>query len=127
MRLEKLLKEEGARSERKLMLKKKFRLPSGTKFNNSRLISNPLLTIKTKKNGLLLNRFSTIVSKKIDKRAVVRNRIKRLINSCMEELYKNLKQGHDMIIIAKRDAININRQEFCREINLGLKKAGFLK
>ena len=108
------------------MFKRKFRLPKGVKFDNNRLISTSFFTIKTKENGLFFNRFSTIVSKKIDKRAVVRNRIKRLISSCIKELCDNLKQGYDMIVIAKIGAISMGRQEFCREINRGLKRAGFL-
>lgn len=109
------------------MFKRKFRLPKGIKFNNSRLISTPLFTLKTKENGILLNRFATVVSKKIDKRAVVRNRIKRVINSCIEELYNDLKQGYDMLFIAKRKTTSIDRQEFYRTIKDSLEKAGFAK
>lgn len=104
------------------MFKRKFRLPRGTKFNNSGFVSTPLFTIKTKENGLFFNRFSITVSKKIDKRAVVRNRIKRLISSCLEELYDNLKQGYDTIIIVKNGAREVGKAQLCQEINLVLKK-----
>lgn len=103
------------------MLKRKFRLPWGIKFNNNGLISAQLLTIKNKENGLLLNRFTTIVSKKIDKRAVVRNRIKRLINSCIEELYNHIHKGRDMVFIAKKEAIGKTRQEFYQELKRSLR------
>lgn len=109
------------------MLKRKLRLPGQVKFVNKELTSTPLFIIKTKENGLSFNRISTLVSKKIDKRAVVRNRIRRLINSCIEELYNNLKQGHDMIIIVKNRAVGTDRKEFCKEIGRGLKRAGFMK
>lgn len=97
-------------------------MPWGIRFNNSRLLSVPLFTIKTKENGLLFNRFAIIVSKKVDKRAVVRNRIKRLIGSCIEELYKNLRPGYDAIFIVKKGAIGKTRQEFCWEIKYNLGK-----
>lgn len=109
------------------MLKKKFRLPKGIRFNNYDLISSPLFTIKTKENGFLFNRLATVVSKKIDKRAVFRNRIKRLINSCMQELCKQPTQGYDMLFIVKKGAIGKSRQEFCWTIKNGLEKARFAK
>lgn len=109
------------------MFKKRFRLPWGIRFNNSRLISVPLFTIKTKENGLLFNRFSTVVSKKIDKRAVVRNRIKRIISSCVEQLYKNLQQGYDILFVVKRGAVDKNRQYFYSAIRHSLESAGLVK
>lgn len=127
MRVERLLKEEGRKNEQELMFKRKFRLPKGIKFNNSRLISTPLFTLKIKENGLLFNRFGTVVSKKIDKRAVVRNRMKRLISSCARELNKELIQGYDILFIVKSGAVGKNRQEFYRTIKQGLEKAGFAK
>lgn len=105
------------------MLKRKFRIPRGIRFNDSRLFSSPLFTIKVRENGLSFNRFAVVASKRIDKKAVVRNRIKRLINSCIEELYKDLKSGRDMIFIAKKGAIGKKRTEFCSEIKHNLEKA----
>ena len=104
------------------MLKRKFRIPKGVRFNNSRLFSSPLFTIKVKENRFSFNRFAIIVSKKVDKRAVVRNRIKRLINSCIEELRESLKQGQDMIFIVKREAINKSREDFFQAIKYILGK-----
>ena len=104
------------------MLRRKFRIPKGIGFNNSRLFSSALFTIKVRENGFSFNRFAIIVSKKVDKRAVVRNRIRRLISSCIEELYYDLKQGKDMIFIVKREAINKSRQDFFQAIKSTLEK-----
>jgi ribonuclease P protein component len=70
----------------------------------------------------LFNRFAIVVSKKVDKRAVVRNRIRRLISSSIEELYNDLKQGKDTMFIVKREAINKSRRDFFKEIKLTLEK-----
>jgi ribonuclease P protein component len=99
------------------MLKRKFRLPRGVKFNNCRIISNPLFTLKAKENRLLTNRFSIVVSKKIDKRAVVRNRIRRLLNSCIQEFGSELQKGYDMIIIVKKSALGKKREEIFPSIH----------
>ena len=105
------------------MLKRKFRIPKGVRFNNSGFPSSPLFTIKIRENGLSHNRFAIIVSKKVDKRAVVRNRIRRLISSCIEELYKDLRLGCDMIFIVKKGAIGKKRTEFYSEIKRIVEKA----
>ncbi len=86
------------------------------------MFSGPLFTIKVRENGFSFNRFVIIVSKKVDKRAVVRNRIRRLISSCLEELYNELKQGLDTIFIVKREAIDKPREDFFRAIKSTLEK-----
>ena len=104
------------------MLKRKFRLPKGVSFSNSRSLSSPFFIVKTRENGLSFNRFAAVVSKKVDKRAVVRNRIRRLISSCLEELYNELGQGKDTIFIVKKEAVNKSREEFFRETKRTLEK-----
>ena len=98
-------------------------MPKGIGLNNSRLLSSPLFILKIKKNGLLFNRFAIIISKKVDKRAVARNRIRRLISSCLEEMYNGLKQGKDTIFIVKKEAINKSREDFFKAIKYVLEKA----
>jgi len=104
------------------MLRRKFRIPRGIRFNKSRLIASPLFTLKIKENELSYDRFAIIVSKKVDKRAVVRNRIRRLISSCLEELYSKMRQGRDAVFIVKREAINKSRQDFFKEIGPALER-----
>jgi len=84
----------------------------GVVFSAGRSFSTQFFLIKVIENGLGLNRFGIIVSKKIDKRAVARNRIKRLISSCIEELYKDMGFGYDMLFIVKRSALGKTREEF---------------
>ncbi|HZJ18344.1 MAG TPA: ribonuclease P protein component, partial [Patescibacteria group bacterium] len=67
------------------MLKKNYRLQVKTKLENTHTVSNPYFTLKYGKNGKDTSRFAVIVSKKIDLRAVVRNRARRQIISCIEE------------------------------------------
>jgi len=104
------------KDEKKLMFKRKHRVPKGTRFGKSRLGASPLFTVKIKENGLLFNRFSTVVSKKVDKRSVVRNRVRRLVYSCLMELYGGLKQGYDMIITVKKNTAFAKRTQLCKEI-----------
>ena len=93
------------------MFKRENRLVPGIRFNNSYSFSCPQFIFKSKKNGLTLNRFGVVVSKKIDKRAVVRNRIKRLFRSTLENLNKNMESGHDILFIVKTAILDKMQKE----------------
>lgn len=87
----------------------------------------PEFILKVKENGLLINRFRIVVSKKIDKRAVVRNKIKRMFRSGMVELNKNMIVGHDILFIAKIGSLNKTKEEIGISIKNALEKAGLIK
>ena len=109
------------------MFKKENRLVPGVRFNNSYSFSAPQFILKTKNNGLLLNRFGIVVSKKIDKRAVIRNRIKRIFRSFLEILNRNILSGHDMLFIVRKEALGKTKEENSQAIKSALEKAGIIK
>lgn len=82
--------------------------------------------LKIDRNGLPHNRFGFIVSKKIDKRSVVRNSLKRKIRSCLEESQERLKPGFDLLFLLKKEAIDKTHLEICSEVNKELKKQKLL-
>lgn len=51
-----------------------------------------------KENGF---RFGFVVSAKVDKRATVRNRIKRLLREAVQRMLPDLSQGIDCVIVAR--------------------------
>ena len=109
------------------MLAKKYRLPWGIRFDNSRSISSSFFAARVKPNKLLLNRFGVVIGKKIDKRAVNRNRIKRLIHTVIQELQDDAKQGFDFLFIARRSAVGKTKNDFHLVIKEMLGKEGLLK
>ncbi len=79
-----------------LMLPKSYRLKNQSAFiatyKNHHIISNEYISIyigKEKNDSLLNTRFAFVVSKKVHKRAVVRNRIKRLMRETVRLAIKN--------------------------------------
>ena len=67
--------------------------------------SNDILLILIKKN--ISTRFGYIVSKKVDKRAVVRNKIKRIFREISRMAIKdNIVLDNDYEIIAKKSIVN---------------------
>jgi len=97
------------------MLKRENRLGE-ISLKKPRLISSKLFNIKFSKNGQEINRFAFVVSKRIDKRATVRNRIRRVTRSCVEEIFGDIKNGHDFIFYLKEESIGVPREEISQTI-----------
>jgi len=71
------------------------------------------------------NRFGFSISKKLGK-AVVRNKLKRRLREIMR-LKTDLKKGYDLVIIARRPAINLDYTELEGEVDKLLHKAGLIE
>jgi len=84
------------------MLKKQNRLGRLTRKKGDHLFTFPLFNIRVSDNGEKTTKFAFIVSKKIDKRAVVRNRTKRVLRSAAEEMIGKLKTGKDVLVVSKK-------------------------
>jgi ribonuclease P protein component len=108
------------------MFKRENRLIPGIKFNNSNLLTTPQFVFKEKKNGLDVNRFGIIVSKKIDKRAVERNRIKRIFRTTLLDLDQKMNTGHDILLIIKKGVIDKTKEENALVIEQTLIKTGVI-
>lgn len=101
------------------MLPKKYRLKNQKAFtatySNRCIVSDKYLTVyvgKIKKDELLPTKFGFVVSKKYHKRAVKRNRIKRLMRECVRLAIKENTLGvinkyMSMIIIPKESSIGV--------------------
>lgn len=109
------------------MFKRENRLISGIRFDSSCFLANPQFILKKKKNKLNINRFGIVVSKKIDKRAVVRNRIKRIFRETLVDLNKIMTSGNDILLITKKDALGKTRKEIAALLEKVLEKAGVVK
>lgn len=82
------------------MLARQFRLPTTVSFQYSQALHSSLFTARFVSNTLSHNRYGFIVGKKLDKRAVVRNRVKRKVRAVVEK--EGLKlQGHDVLFLLK--------------------------
>ena len=109
------------------MFKKENRLVPGAKFNNSYKLTVPQFVLKVKKNGLGLNRFGIVVSKRVDRRAVVRNKIKRIFRNLLVGYNRDMDVGNDMLFIVRPDIIGKTKKETDFSIKESLIKAGCFK
>ncbi|MEX2007517.1 MAG: ribonuclease P protein component [Candidatus Levyibacteriota bacterium] len=87
------------------MLKKKYRLPANVRLGKAETISAKYFILKTASSSLPYPRFAFVISKKVDRRAVIRNRIKREMASSIQRLIDKVSPGKDMVFILKRSAV----------------------
>ena len=110
------------------MLAKKFRLPIqevlGQKFKTAR---NEYFAIKSRPNDLGFSRFGTVISRKVSKSAVKRNKIKRVIfnfirlnklhfKSPQQNKFATGQAGTDFLIIISPKANQLTKNETQEEL-----------
>ncbi len=109
------------------MLKKKYRLLRETKFDNKNIFTSPFFVLRIAKNEKSLSRFGFVVSKKTDKRAVVRNRVKRQIRHNIEENLDKINPGYDILFVLKKQMTNKTTEEINGIAMDALRKLKLLK
>jgi ribonuclease P protein component len=72
------------------------------------------------------SRIGISISKKVSKKAVVRNRIKRQIRAILRQLLPRLKSGWDIVIGVRSQAVECDYQQFLQELEQLLAKAEVL-
>jgi len=85
-------------------------------FNKSVKVSDSLFLILIHKNNTINHaRLGLVISKKVDKRAVVRNRIKRIVR----ESFRNydFNQNCDFVVLARAKAKQTSNHELFESIN----------
>ena len=109
------------------MLKKQNRLGKTIKKTKGVTFTSPLLNLKISDNEEHVSRFRFVISKKISKKAVVRNRIKRILSKIIEEDLEKIKKGKNIIFILKKEIKQEEKEEIKKAIKAILARANVLK
>lgn len=109
------------------MLKKKYRLSVLKRKRNEKTISSPLFTIKYLASGEDISKFAFIITKRIDKRAVVRNKIKRSLSKGLEEILEKIIPGRNFIFIPKKEILEKSKEEVAENVKEVFKTNNLLK
>ena len=87
----------------------------------------PYFVLKIARNNLSYNRYGFIVGKKIDKRAVGRNRLKRRFRAGVETLSHELASGYDILFLLKKEAAEQTTEVLWNEIRYVLDQGRTLR
>lgn len=104
------------------MLSREYRLPATVKLTKAHFFKTPLFSIKFTSNSLPESRFGFLVRKTVERRAVARNRIRRLFRSCVEEMLTEIKPGYDMLFFLEKGIIDKRQQELVQELKAFLQQ-----
>ena len=95
-------------------------------FKKGKNFKNSFLILKVLQNNLKENRFGFIISKKVSKKAVLRNKIKRRLRDIIHQNTKNIKKGIDVVLIVLPGLEEKNFLETKEILNILLKKADLI-
>ena len=96
--------------------------------SKGKIIQEKFFGIKvTKSEKTLPPRFLVIISKKIDKRAVVRNKTKRRIYHAAQNLTGHMKKGTQTVFLVKKPATTASLPELQDSIHNALKRSKVIK
>lgn len=70
-------------------------------FSQGKTVQNSFFFVYYLKNNLTVSRFAVIVSVKVSNKAVIRNKIRRIVSANIQKLLPKLLPGLDVIIVAK--------------------------
>ena len=96
-------------------------------FKTGRYLRGIFLSLKAAKNNLPQSRFGIIVSAKVSKKAVIRNKIKRRLRHIIYRRLPEMKEGFDVAVIAAPAAAEKTFAEIAAELNNLLEKGKLLK
>lgn len=86
------------------MFPKSKRIPRSAFRNKGQTLSSSSLSLILIPQDLAINRYAVVISKKVDKRATERNRIRRELTSLLQEKDSTLTQGRDLKVIVKHSS-----------------------
>ena len=84
-------------------------------------------SIKHAQNSLGHPRVGIVVSTKVSKKAVVRNRLRRRFYAQMRELLARLDGGVDIVIMVRHQAIDQDSAQIGHDLEKALNRANLLK
>lgn len=112
------------------MLPRKYRLAKEKDFKtlakNGGFSFTKELGIKYLKNNLNFSRFGFVVSNKIDKRATVRNKIKRRLREIVYQNLDKFKLSFDILILTKPAIKNLDFWQMKKKLEDLFKKSSLL-
>ncbi len=95
-------------------------------YKNGRAVRNRFVTLKFVSNpGRKNSRVAVVVSKKVIKSAVKRNRIRRRLYECVRQKIRDFNRVYDVVfIVSSSEILSLSGDELSGQINDMLNEAG---
>lgn len=110
------------------MIPKKNRLAAKKDFTRvfakGRLFRSHGISMKVVRNGLEESRFGFVVSNKVSKKAVVRNKIRRRLRASVGKRMKEIAPGHDVAVLVFREVLEMGFKDMDASVAKLLEKTG---
>lgn len=103
-------------------LRKKKDIENVLRSKSGKSVAVSFLGARFLANGLSYSRVGFVVSKKISKKAVVRNKVKRRLREISRGFMGNFKQGLDIIIFTKPEIAKSEFSQIKNDLETLLKK-----
>jgi ribonuclease P protein component len=98
------------------MFEKVKRLPLGKNYPHLKTQRLSFGVLKWGGNQLPHSRFAVLVSKKLDKRAVIRNKNRRILTAIFQALEQYIAPGLDILLIPHTDISETSHQDLYKEL-----------
>ena len=79
--------------------------------------------IVLKKDNEEVSRFGFVISKKVDKLAVNRNRVKRAMSESVRRNMNDIEKGYDMIFLAKKSIMRESTSDIMKKVKIWIDQA----
>lgn len=96
-------------------------------FKNGRSAYDKTLGLRAVKNNLNVNRFGILISAKISKKAVERNKLKRRIREILKNIVFSDNSGYDIVVIALPGSAQKDFSELEQSLGGVLRKLKLIK
>ena len=84
------------------------------------------MTVRVLRNHLPDTRAAVIISKKVDKRATVRNRCRRRVQEVLRLQFPQLKPGFDILVYIRKDIRALESDALVSELQTSLRRLSLL-
>ncbi len=113
-----------------MALKRALRLRKSKDFQRvrqqGRSTASRLLILTSAPNDLAILRIGFVVSKRVSKRAVERNYVKRLLSEAIRPNLVDIPTGRDLIISAKASIVGVKLPDIVDDLRILLRRARLL-
>ncbi len=96
-------------------------------FDKGRFVASDLISVKFVGNGTDDTRVGFIVSKKVSKKAVLRNKIKRMLREDIKMKMDSMETGFDIIVIAKKGISEADRDKVTDDLEKTFKRSKLIR